>query len=84
MIYFLFHQFTFYWRSKLQQLSFLCWPTLPGRFSRPFTQSTLKSRSFWWRPCVSPLRRNGRGTPSGVLIFLGISLLTPFRFATII
>jgi len=49
-----------------------------------FTQSTRKSFSFLWATLRVPSAAEREGTSSDVLIFLGISLLTPFRFATII
>ena len=42
-----------------------CQSTLTGRIPKAHEKEFL----FCGHPCVPPLRRNGRGTPSGVLIF---------------
>ncbi|CAM0655905.1 Ovule protein [Acinetobacter baumannii] len=81
---YLLHRNSFYFpnRSTLIRLSF---PTLDDKKSEYYPlpaglhcQSTLTGRIanahekvslFCGHPCVPPLRWNGRGTPSGVLIF---------------
>ncbi len=66
-----------------QALFFAGWPTLPVGFSRPFSH-TLKSSTFWWVSLRAPSAAEREGDTFGCADPLAISLLTLFRFATII
>ena len=49
------HQDKSNWPMKSLWLWWACWPTLSVGFDRPFTQSTLKSLTFWWATLRLPL-----------------------------
>jgi len=59
-----------HWHSKSLRLCFACWPhcqsVLAGRI---YPTHTKKSLFFVGIPTCLPLRRNGRGTSSDVLVF---------------
>lgn len=78
------HRMSWDWHSKSQRLSFVCWPTLPVGFDRPFYPKHTKKSPFLWVSLRAPSAAEREGDIFGCADLLGISLSTPFRFATII
>ncbi|EPQ2992418.1 TPA: hypothetical protein ACGDTF_003783, partial [Acinetobacter baumannii] len=69
---------------KPLRLSFACWPTLPVGFSRPLAKEHEKVITFLWESLRAPSAAEREGDTFGCAGFFGSSLLTLFRFATII